>query len=551
MIRDRLQGTINNSGDAFASADEFLAELRALVELGQDGVEWLVAAVEQFGFHLAYPHARQHAKVYEASISAALAEAFPDSPSYSSLDERDRVELLMRLLGQQQAWRMLPSDNPEVERFRIMRECNQRSPGTANTIIIAGNRGASDFLAVLIHALRAGWSAADGLQIVPLSETVDDLQSFVQTIDTILDLRLEAFLGPLMVGYSDSGKLDGVIAARVAIYRCLVDLAAMFKRRGIRRPLYHGSGGSPGRAGEEIHLRISTEPRGVVDGCYINTIQGEARQPFRDADIAVRSLERISAAVLRATMPNGQVVELDQAWDALAHHTGTAYTQLVRSPRFTEFLRQFIPAEVLREFGRRISSRPMARIRTSLSVDNLRAIPWNFGWIITRLSVPVWYGLGTAWQVLDAETKEAIRRSYRQGQPFAVNLVNLIEKVLGTTVPGIAKMFGQMWVEDRELVDLFLTPILDELEKAKAAILDIRGSEAILDNNQRLRESIQVRNRYAAVLACLLAITVQKWRQLEVATVLDEKQHQKEIETEMNVAVTITQGIAQFVRCHG
>ena len=355
----------------------------------------------------------------------------------------------------------------------------------------------SDVLAV--ELLQRATGASQPLRVVPLFETVDFLRGAAACTGALLDLpwyrdrvrdRVE-----IMVGYSDSAKDSGRLAAAWELFTAQEQVVAACRSRGVHLTLFHGRGGSVGRGGGPTHLAIQSQPPGSVDGTIRVTEQGEmVDSQFGLPAIADRTLEVYTTATLEATLaPSARAPE---EWRTLmqemADASRAAYRDLVYdTPRFLEYFRLATP-EV--ELGRlRIGSRP-ARRRGGTGVESLRAIPWVFAWTQTRLMLPAWLGVGDAIEDAITRGRLADLRTMYERWPFFRSTLDLIEMVLAKASPEIAAFY------DAQLVPVPLQALGEalrtKLARTVAATLQVTGHTHLLEGNPVLRRSIDVRNPY-------------------------------------------------------
>ncbi|MHB1327564.1 MAG: phosphoenolpyruvate carboxylase [Gemmatimonadales bacterium] len=372
----------------------------------------------------------------------------------------------------------------------------------------------SDVLAV--RALQEGAGLAPPLRVVPLFETVDDLQQAAAIVDTLLSLpwyreRVGSTM-EMMIGYSDSAKDGGRLAAAWELYAAQERLVAVARQHGVRLTLFHGRGGSVGRGGGPTHLAIQSQPPGSIDGTIRVTEQGEmVDAKFGLPAIADRTLEVYTTATLEASLLESPPVP--EAWrvrmQALADASRAHFRSIVYdTPEFIEYFRTATPEP---ELGRlRTGSRP-ARRRSGGGVESLRAIPWVFAWTQTRLLLASWLGVGAALdQALEAGHAEELRAMY-QGWPFFRSTLDLIEMVVAKASPDIAAVY------DAELVPSHLRPIgvalREDLARTERVVLQVTGHEHLLEENPVLRRSIDVRNPYVDPINLVQAEVLSRLRE--------------------------------------
>lgn len=469
--------------------------------------------VATFGLFLVRLDIRQDA----ARHRAALAEItdYLGLGHYDAWDEPTRLEFLLRELDNRRP--LLPPDyRPSAETAEVLATCAviADAPGAAlGSYVISMAHDASDVLAVQLLLKEAGLRRP--MRVVPLFETLDDLNNAAPTIDRLLGLpgyrrRLK---GPqeVMIGYSDSAKDAGTAAAAWAQYRAQEALVEVCRAHGVELLLFHGRGGSVGRGGGPAHAAILSQPPGSVAGRFRTTEQGEMiRFKFGQPDLAVQNLNLYMAAVLEATlmpppMPEPQWREL---MDRLAADGLAAYRGVVREEsQFVAYFRQATP-EV--ELGRLpLGSRP-ARRRAG-GIETLRAIPWIFAWTQTRLMLPAWLGWGEALQAALARGELEHLRDMRQRWPFFATRIDMLEMILAKADADIARRY------DERLVAPALQPLgqrlRDRLSQSVEAVLQLTGLSELLAHTPETLESFSLRNTYLDPLHLLQIELLARSRQ--------------------------------------
>lgn len=371
----------------------------------------------------------------------------------------------------------------------------------------------SDVLAVL--ALQEAAGVAPPLRVVPLFETVDDLQQAAEVVDALLSLpwyreRVGNTM-EVMIGYSDSAKDGGRLAAAWELYAAQERLVAVARRHGVRLTLFHGRGGSVGRGGGPTHLAIQSQPPGSIHGTIRVTEQGEMLDAkFGLPAIADRTLEVYATATLEASVlvadpvPDAWRARMQALADASrAHFRGVVYD----TPEFIDYFRTATPEP---ELGRlRTGSRP-ARRRSGGGVTSLRAIPWVFAWTQTRLMLASWLGVGAALDEALAAGHATELRAMYEGWPFFRSTLDLIEMVVAKASPDIAALY------DAALVPEHLRPIgvmlRDDLARTERVLLQVTGHTHLLEGNPVLRRSIDVRNPYVDPINLVQAEVLRRLR---------------------------------------
>ena len=491
--------------DAYVEAAEFAAVLQQCADsLEQTGFGELATGrladirrrLATFGMTLARLDIRQEAERHTEAIAAILAQH--GLGDFAAWDEGERIGFLSREL-QQPTLSGLPDLDaaPDVvdvlDTFRAIAAIPRNSLG-AYVITMASR--ASDVLAVLWLQQLAG--VRDPLRVVPLFETSADLEHAGPVIDSLLAMEWYRDRAgrrqEVMIGYSDSAKEVGRLAAAWDIYRAQEAVMAVGRRHSVRVTLFHGRGGSIGRGGGPTYLAIMSQPPGSIDGALRVTEQGEMLQAlFGLPEIAVRTLEVYTTATLEAWLlpPLPPRPEWRAAMDRLREVAREAYRGVVYDdPRFLDYFREATPEAELSAMN--IGSRP-ARRQGDPGVKSLRAIPWQFAWTQTRLLLGAWLGADSALERELARDADQLRAMYREW-PHVRSLIDLLEMVLAKAAPDIAAEY------DRRLVSPGLCPLGADLRarlaRASAAVLAVTGHDGLIESNTVLRRSIDVRNPY-------------------------------------------------------
>jgi phosphoenolpyruvate carboxylase len=492
-------------GHPFESAAEIIEPLalcyRSLVETGQEVIADgrladLLRRLAAFGLTLVRLDVRQHSERHAAVLDAITRER--GLGSYAEWGEERRTAFLAEGL-RDSAPRGLPrltSPSEEVadalETFETIAELHPESLGA---YVVSMTQAPSDVLAVVYLQGLAGAS----LRVVPLFEQVEDLNGAAEAMRGLFALAeyRERIDGrqEVMVGYSDSAKDGGRLAANWALYTAQEQLVKVAAEAGVQLTLFHGRGGSVSRGGGPTYLAIQSQPPGSIDGRLRVTEQGEMIQAqFGLPDIALRTLELYTTATLEATLtPTAPPPDRwRQTMDVLAATAQAAYRATVYDePRFVPYFRAATPEVELGAMP--IGSRP-ARRTAAGGVETLRAIPWVFAWTQTRLLLPTWLGTGEALHdALAGDQRDAVRELYREW-PFFRSTIDLVAMVLAKTDSRIAAEY------DRQLVPADLATLGCDLRARLdlniAAVLDVTGRGELLADNRVLRRSISVRNPY-------------------------------------------------------
>lgn len=542
-------GQPRSSGERYAGRDDLLADLRVMehslrtngaAAVADGALHDLIRRVEVFGLHVATLDIRQHSERHTAALAEVLATAGVCA-DYTALSEAERTALLTREMASPRP--LIPArlaytpDTVEViATFRtIAAILEQLSPDSIETYIVSMTRGASDILAPLLFAREAGLfqpGRFSRLHIAPLFETGADLAG----CDTILDaclampvyrdhLALRGNLQEVMIGYSDSNKDVGYVAANWALYQAQRRLRDLGRRHGLHLRLFHGRGGAIGRGGGPANHAILAQPPGSVGGQIKITEQGEViADRYGLPLLAYRHIEQVINAVLRASLiPRDDAPPAwEQALERLAALARRQYRALVyERPDFVPYFRHATPIAEISRLN--IGSRPASR-RNTERIEDLRAIPWVFSWMQSRHTIPGWYGLGFALETLVYEGASAAETLWSTGPehsaalpdephptsaidrlamlqemylhwPFFRMMIDNAQMILGKADLLIAAHYAEL-APDQEAAASIFAAIRDEYVRASRMIRQIARIEHLLDNSPVLQTSILRRNPY-------------------------------------------------------
>jgi phosphoenolpyruvate carboxylase len=473
---------------------------RSLVETGQgivaDGrLTDLLRRVAAFGDTLVRLDIRQHAKRHAAALDAVTRSV--GEGAYSEWDEPRRQDYLRRALEERIA---IPADviasgDAEVrDVFETFRTIASLPADALGAYVISMTEQPSDVLAVVYLQRHFGSS----LRVVPLFEEVDTLH---RAGEIVRDLFRQGERPPsveVMIGYSDSAKDGGRLAANWELYKAQEAVVAACRDANVELTLFHGRGGSIGRGGGPTYLALQSQPPASIDGRLRVTVQGEMIQSqFGLPEIALRTLEVYTTATLDATLsvPPPVPQHWRDAMDRLAETAHGVYREVVyEDPHFVEYFRSATPEVELGAVP--IGSRPARRTKAGAGhgVESLRAIPWVFAWTQTRLLLPSWLGTGEALSDAIGRGELDVLRAMYRGWAFFGSTVKLIEMAIAEAEPRIAAEY------DRQLVPEALRPLGDglrrRLDAAANTVLEVVGASRLLEDNAVLRRSIDVRNPY-------------------------------------------------------
>ncbi|MEH6822831.1 MAG: phosphoenolpyruvate carboxylase [Motiliproteus sp.] len=434
---------------------------------------------------------------------------------YSDWTEAQKQTYLLQELSSKRP--LLPRHwQPSAEAQEVLDTCaviSRHDRQSLGSYVISMASQASDVLAVALLLKESG--SGYNIRIAPLFETLADLDNAPACIDTLLQLDWYrdycAGHQEVMIGYSDSSKDAGALAATWAQYRAQEALASLCQRHGVDLTLFHGRGGTVGRGGGPSHTAILSQPPGSVDASLRVTEQGEMiRYKFGMPEVAVRNLELYAGAVLEASLvpPVTAKPEWCALMDSLAAESHRQYVKVIRqTPEFVPYFRQLTPEQELAKLP--LGSRPAKRKQDG-GVESLRAIPWIFAWTQTRLMLPAWLGSGLALAQAIEQKQQPLLRELLHEWPFFRAYIEMLEMVLAKAEPAIARHYEQ------HLVDPKLRPLgsalRQQLRQAQQLIPALKNSSHLLSDNEMLRQSIQVRNPYIDPLHYLQAELLRRDR---------------------------------------
>jgi phosphoenolpyruvate carboxylase len=512
-----ISGRYADAGELALELDELSAALVAdgLERIAFGEVQDLRWQVQTFGFHLAGLEVRQH-----SAIQSRALEAFESGRS----EEPDpaALELLASL--------------------RAVAEIQRRfGPAAAGRWIVSFTHGPQDLLDVLRLAdlagrdepraeQTAGFAAhRPSLDIVPLLESADALGSAGAILEALLaDPAYRAHLAEhgdrqeVMLGYSDSNKESGFVAANWLLYRAQGELVEVARAEGIELTLFHGRGGAIGRGGGPAARAILAQAPGSISGRLKLTEQGEViAANYANPTIARRHLEELAGATLLASAEAhagrhaAAEAEGRPIMTELARSSEAAYRSLVDAPGFAEFFRRVTPIEELA--GMRLGSRPARRPEAAAasSIGSLRAIPWTFAWSQVRLGLPGWFGLGSALEAFrTAHGDDGLARLaalYREW-PFFESILDNAELALARVDLPTARAYRRL--DDGPAAARAWAAIESEYERAVALLKRVTGRVQLLDGLPVLQRSLSVRAPYLDPLSEIQVHLLARMRQM-------------------------------------
>ena len=566
--RERFE---KNPSPIYQSGSEFLAELqmiqRNLTETGLScrELENLICQVEIYDFTLAHLDIRQESSQHANALDEVLQYLQVLPRPYNGLSEAERVAWLTQELQTRRP--LIPSElpfsdktNEIIETFRIVRSLQREfGPNICQTYIISMSRDVSDLLEVLLLLKEAGLydpaAAISTVQVVPLFETVEDLQRAPSVMQKLFELPLYRALlvggyqarseergikceedgsnsSPLtpnlqevMLGYSDSNKDSGFLSSNWEIHKAQKALQKIAEQYGVNLRIFHGRGGSVGRGGGPAHKAILAQPGNSINGRIKITEQGEVlASKYSLPQLALYHLETITTAVIQASILRTGFDDI-QPWneimEELSARSRVHYRALIyEQPDFIDFFQQVTPIDEISQL--QISSRPARRQSGKKDISGLRAIPWVFSWTQTRFLLPSWYGVGTALQEFVNEKPEEhlkLLRYFYLKWPFFKMAISRVEMTLAKVDLQIAHHYVQelSLPEDKARFESLFEQIANEYYLVRNLVLTITAHKRLLDGDPVLQRSIQLRNATIVPLGFLQVALLKRLRHSRTA----------------------------------
>jgi len=511
----RLRQTRGREENAYATASEFEADLRIVYRSleqnrGEDLANLLLdpvlRCVRTFGFHLSALDIRQHAALHQQTleqVSESQASGFGLQASGKSFADLPLVAATV------------------LQTFQGIAEWKQIFPALAiRNYVISGAESAEDVDAVLKLARFGGVQVAaagddPGLMPVPLFESIQSLRASAGIMEKVWSQPeyrklLDSWSGwqEVMLGYSDSNKDGGMLTSTWELYNAHRSLHAAARKHNVKLRLFHGRGGTVGRGGGPTHNAILAQPAGDFSGEIRITEQGEVLNwKYSDPVLAEWNLEIMIAACLEAlTRPDGSTSEAAQPWaDVMDQMSADAFrfyrSNIAENPDILQYFEQATPVNQLEHA--QIGSRP-ARRSKSTRLEDLRAIPWVFGWMQSRHALPAWFGVGHALENFAARGKNAEKKLQEMTIKFPLfnDLIRNVELAMAKADLAIARLYASL-VQDVRLRERVWRMVAEEFERTRRMLLLVKQQERLLEKNPVLSRSIRLRNPYVDAMSLI------------------------------------------------
>jgi phosphoenolpyruvate carboxylase len=513
----------------YQSAAGFLDDLQVIrrslcesggVRLAKAMLDPLICKLRTFGFRLHTLDIRQHARVHRQALAEIVQTSAPQT-SIGTLTELSAASIEL------------------LDTFRTIAEAKKDYEGEAIAhYTISGAESEEDIFAVprlaVLSGLRiAGSDSNPGLMPVPLFESIEALRHAPEVMKQVWTSEEYRQLLPswhgwqeVMLGYSDSNKDGGMLTSAWELHKAHRALHQVARQCGVKLRIFHGRGGTVGRGGGPTHSAILAQPVGDFTGHIRITEQGEVLNwKYSDPVLAEWNLEIMIAACLEALVrPGTSSAEAEEEWsgpmEQLSQTAFTLYRQkIAENPDVLRYFEQATPVNEM-ELAR-IGSRP-ARRSSSRKLEDLRAIPWVFGWMQSRHAVPAWFGVGYAleqYASLGAHEEQRLR-SMAAEFPLFSDMIRNVELAMAKADFSIAHLYASL-VDDSDLRESVYKMLAQEFHRAKRMILMLTGQHELLERNPVLSRSIRLRNPYVDPMSLIQVELLRRKRNGEQSAELD------------------------------
>lgn len=565
IISEKLTQTIANTGTEvkegffYQKAEDFYQDVKVIAEqlklnngqsIIKSHLEPLLFKIKTFGFYFAKLDIRQHSEIINKAVNEILSGVDAINNDWSSLSSVEKKAILIKEINAKRplyskeckysdttidlietirvvVWGLEFIDQNLFENFIISMCCDQ-----------------IDVLGLMLLFKEFGlYPCVDNsernlkLNIVPLFETISDLHNITSVLESLfttdcyrLALKSRKNFQEVMLGYSDSSKDGGILTSNWELYKAQLNIKEICNKYNIDFRMFHGRGGSIGRGGGNANEAILAQPKGTVNGKIRITEQGEMiSTKYQYKEVALRTFEQIINAVFIASYKckdfSNNISTQEEKWHKVMEEINNVsfnnYQTFISKPDFINNFQIFTPIDLISNLD--IGSRPSKRNNTQ-SLKDLRAIPWVFSWMQTRLVLPGWFGVGFA---LNEFVKtngdgsiEILKEMYKSWLYFSTFIKN-VENALGKSNIGIAKMYATLFNTETE--SIFVSEIMNEFELTKKIILKITGEKELLAHQGILQKSIKLRNPYIDPINFIQLLLLKKYRELQDDTLAKEE----------------------------
>jgi phosphoenolpyruvate carboxylase len=526
LINTRIRiktGAAHSPGLDYAHPSQLIDELDLIADSLRESRGQLIAggAVARvrrvatlLGFQIAILDIRQHSARHTAATTELFEKVGIDFATMSN-DEKVKT-LSAELAGTRPlsgpTTSLSDASAETLATFHSIREAQRRyGRQVIESYIISMTESPAHVLEAAVLAREAGLvdlgQDIANIGFVPLVETIEDLRGSGELLEGLLSdpnyrkvVSLRGNTQEVMLGYSDSNKVGGITASQWEIYKAQRVMRNVAEEHGVRLTLFHGRGGTIGRGGGPTHAAILAQPFGTVDGTIKVTEQGEViSEKYGNPEIAARNLELMVASVLESSLLHRQsrrsketLDSWTEAMDSFAAEAHDAYRKLATNPSLVPYFLSSTPVEELGKMN--IGSRPSRRPGGVGGIEDLRAIPWVFGWTQTRQIVPGWFGVGSGLRQARAAGYGDLLRQMANEWSFMATFISNVEMTLFKTDLEISGSYVKELVspEHRHMLD----DIREEYETTIEEVLALKGSSQLLEDSALLKRTLSVRDIY-------------------------------------------------------
>ncbi|OEU23739.1 phosphoenolpyruvate carboxylase [Fragilariopsis cylindrus CCMP1102] len=556
--------------ESVTKAEDLLGPLRimheSLIETGFDLVadgllSDIVRRLKVFGITLVPLDIREESTQHTNALDSIT--RWLGIGSYADWDEDARINWLASELSSRRP--LFPSERLQSMEFdpmvirtlEVFQTASELEPEALGAYVISQCQTASDVLAVMLLQKQFGMTARNGnmMRVAPLFETLNDLNNAPERLKTLFSVPayVAAINGKqeVMVGYSDSAKDAGRLAACWAQYLSQERMVEVANKAGIELCFFHGKGGTVGRGGNPaLYRAVLSHPPNTINGRFRVTEQGEMiTQNYGSTQIAEHTLDIYTAAVLRETFTKH--VEPTDGWrkqmEKISDKSCNDYRHLVNEePRFVPYFREATPELELQILN--IGSRPAKR-NPKGGIESLRAIPWTFAWTQTRTHLSAWLGVGAGLTATDTEDLECLQDMYNSW-PWFRELIDLISMIVSKTDFSVSKNYDDQLVSSEESKQLGVE-VREKLVQTRQSILDVTQSEIVAGHHVALqRASNSIRAPYVDPLNVIQAELMKRFRALDQREDLTTEE-EMEKQTLQDALVVCINGISSGMRNSG
>lgn len=533
----------------YTSSDELFEELSEInniiiknsgKDISESYIEPILYKIKTFGFYFATLDIRQHSELIHETIGELLNNSGVINKTWQAYSEKEQRAILNNELESKRPlysseYKYSESSQELIDTLKILSwGLKNIDKNIFENFIISMCQKESDILALLLLFKEFSLYSLDNegnrklkLNIVPLFETISDLNNINKVLNNLFSnesymkaLGSRKNFQEIMLGYSDSSKDGGIFTSNWELYKAQINIKEVCNKYGVNFRMFHGRGGSTGRGGGPSNEAILSQPLGTVNGKIRITEQGEMiSTKYQVKEIALRTFEQVVNAVFKSSFEPLMSLECSEkekkffpVMEKLNKLSFDYYQELIKKETFISNFETFTPLDLISRLD--IGSRPSKRKQTK-SLKDLRAIPWVFGWMQTRLILPGWYGVGFALENYIKEYGETglkeLKEIYNSWSYFSAFLKN-IENALGKTNTVIALIYSELFENPEDIK--FIEEILQEFERTKNMILSITEEKELLEHQDLLQKSIKLRNPYIDPMNFIQVNLLKKYRAL-------------------------------------